>query len=114
MSQHLVVKQKSVADVWPLDEARWRSLTSHQSVARLTIVLAWPQPYKATSRRGTEREAATLFSLVTVIGLLLAFAIAVLGTISLYGALLEQVRSLPHYNHPRAQYSDVGKWQGHR
>jgi len=111
---HLVVKQSSVADVRPLDEVSWPSPAGHKPVARLTMVLTWPHPYRATKERAVRREAPTFLSLVAVIGFLLAFAIVVLGTISLSGALLEKIRSLPRYNQPQAPYSDVWNWQGHR
>jgi hypothetical protein len=75
------------------------------------MVLTWPQPHRATGRRGPEREAHTFFCLAAAIGLLLTFAIVLLGTISLSGALLDKIWSLPHYNKPQAQYSDLGKWQ---
>ena len=114
MSQHLVVKQSSVADVRLLDEVSWPSLPSHKPVARLTMVLTWPQPHREHRERGVRREASTFLCLVGVIGLLLAFATVVLGTISLSGALLEKIRSLPRYNQPQAQYSDLWKWQGRR
>ena len=111
---HLVVQQSLVADVWPLDEASRQRPRSHKPVARLTMVLTLPQPYRATSRRAVGGEAPIFFSIAAAMGFLLAVVIVVLGTISLSGALVEKVRTLPHYNQPQAQYSDLGKWLGHR
>jgi hypothetical protein len=114
MSQHLVVKQSSVADVWPPEEASWQRSHSHKPVARLTMVLTWPQPHNESSRRGVGSEIPTFFTLAATIGFLLAFAIVLMGTNYLDGVLLARIQSLPHYNQPQAQYSDLGKWQGHR
>ena len=114
MSQYLVVKQSSVADIWPLGQDSWQGRPNHKPVARLTMMLTCPQPHAATTRRGVRREGLAFFSLVATLGLLLAFAMLVLGTIFLSGALLQKIRSSPHYNQPQAQYSDLGKWQGHR
>jgi len=113
MSQHLVVKQSSVADVRLLDEVSWPIPPSHKPVARLTMVLTWPQPHRATSRRGARSDAITFFSLATI-GFLFAFAIVLLGTSYLSGLLLQRIQNLQRYNQPQAQYSDLGKWQGHR
>lgn len=111
---HLVVKQSSVADLWATEEADWQRSHSYKPVARLTMVLTWPRLHRATSRCGVESETPTFFTLAAVVGLLLAFAIVLLGTGYLSGVLVQRIRSLPHYNQPQAQYSDVGKWQGDR
>ena len=75
------------------------------------MLLTWPQPHRATGRRGEGSESITFFSLAAAI---LAFVIVLLGTSYLSGVLLERIQSLPHCNQPQAQYSDVWKWQGHR
>ena len=77
------------------------------------MVLACPQPRRATGRHELGRKATTFAFLATAIGLLIAFSIVLLGTSYLSGALVEKIQSLPHYNQPQAQYSDLGKWQGH-
>jgi len=115
MSQHLVVKQSSVADVRLLDEVSWPSLPSHKPVARLTMVLTWPQPQRVKRGRGARSETITFFSLAAAIGgFLLAFAIVFLGSSYLSGVLIKRIHSLPPYNQPQAQYSDVWRWQKHR
>jgi len=115
MSQHLVVMQSSVADVRPLDEASWQCHPSHKPVARLTMVLTWPQPQRAKCGRGAGSETSTFFSLAAAIGgFLLAFAIVSLGSSYLSGVLIKRIQSLPPYTQPQAQYSDLWKWQGHR
>jgi hypothetical protein len=114
MNQHLVVKQSSLTDVWLPNQVSWQKPHCDEPVARLTMVLTRPQPHGATARCATGRQAPTFFSLAAATGLLLAFASVVLGTIYLSGVLLENIQNPPHYNQPQAQYSDVGKWQGHR
>ena len=112
---HLVVKQGSVADVWQLGEASWQSPQSHKPVARLTMVLTLPQPQRVKRGRGAGSETITFFSLAAAIGgFLLAFAIVFLGSSYLSGVLIKRIQSLPPYNQPQAQYSDVWRWQKHR
>jgi len=114
MTQHrLVVKPNSVADVWPRNEASWRS-QSHKPVARLTILLTCPQPRTVKKHRAEESESVTFFSLAAVIGFLIAVAIVFLGVSYLSNVLLDRIQHLPHYSQPQAQYSDLWKWQGHR
>lgn len=99
MSQHLVVKQSSVADIWPPEEATtWQRSHSHKPVARLTMVLTWPQPLNASSRHGLGGEAPIFFSIAAAMGLLLAVVIVVLGTIALAGALVEKISALTTSN----------------
>ncbi|HTT24168.1 MAG TPA: hypothetical protein VMG82_34915 [Candidatus Sulfotelmatobacter sp.] len=110
--QQLVVRRNSVADIWPSDEAACQSSHSYDSVARLTMVLTGPQRTEQPADVG--RQGPTFLSLAAAIGLFLAFASVLIGTSYLSGLLLERIRSLPQYNRPQAQYSDVWKWQGHR
>ena len=110
---HLVVKPRSVAEVWPLDEASWRS-QSHKPVARLTILLTCPQPRTVKGRRAEESESVTFFSLAAVIGFFIAVTIVFLGVSYLSNVLLDRIQHLPHYSQPQAQYSDLWKFQGHR
>lgn len=113
MKQHqLEMRRNSIADISPSDEGACQSSHSYDPVARLTIVLTWPQ--RAEQAVDVGKQGPTFFYLSTAIGLILAFASVLLGTCYLSGLMLERVQSLPHYNQPQAQYSDVGKWQGHR
>jgi len=111
MTQHVVVKQSSVADAWSVDDA---SRQTHKPVARLTILLTCPQSRRAKGRRVRRSQGDTFFSLAAVTGFLVAVAIVFLGVSYLSSVLLETIQSLPHYNQPQAQYSDLGKCQGHR
>jgi len=109
---HLVVKQISVADVWPQEEG-WQVSHGHKPVARLTMLLTYPQPRQARGRRSRRSDGGTFFSLAAVTGFLVAVAIVFLAVTYLSSILLERIQHLPHYNQPQAYYSDVLKWQKH-
>jgi len=110
--RQLVLKQSSVADVWPLDSARWQSPQNYTPVIRVTMELAWPQQQKAKRRRTTKSQALTFLSLAA--GFFLAFAIVFLGSSYLSSVLIKRIQSLPPYNQPQAQYSDVWRWRKNR
>jgi hypothetical protein len=72
------------------------------------MLLTLPQPQRVKRGRGAESETITFFSLAAVIGgFLLAFGIVFLGSSYLDGVLIKRIQSLPPYDQPQAQYSDV-------
>jgi hypothetical protein len=112
-ARHLVLKQRSIADVCQPAETTWQC-THGTPVARLTMVLAWPQPRRAKDRPLPESNATKFSVAMAGFAVLLMFAIALLGTMYARAILLEEGLSSQHYNQPQVQYSDVWKWQGHR
>ena len=111
-THHVVLKQRSIADSYEPEEVSWQCAHS-RAVARLTMVLAWPQPDKTKAQCSTESKAICVFGLG--VAALFMFAVAFLGVMYATGAVLKTRQSLQHYNQPQVQYSDVWKWQeGHR
>ena len=106
--QVLVVKQNLVTEARLPDEARWKEPQHHKPVARLTMVLTWRQPHHSVGGGGERRQAIKFYSLVTI-GFLLVFTIVLTGTSYLSGLLVQRIQSLPHYNQPQAQYSNLWK-----
>lgn len=71
---------------------------------------AWPHKPKrhgGRNLRGSETTALVVAVLLAVTGTLVA-------TIYLSGLLMQRIQHFQRHNEPRAQYSDVWKWQGQR
>ena len=88
---------------------------THNPVATLTIEVAWlrqAQPQRDLSLKNHERSA--LLTSVVVVFVLQAAVTVFMATNYVSGRLMQEMLRMRQDNQPRAQYSDVWKWQGHR
>jgi hypothetical protein len=89
--------------------------TTHVPIATFSLQVAWPHKQRQPGdrcRRG--REATAFFPLLLFVAVLLATAGTFVAATYLSGRLMQRIQNLQRYNEPRAQYSDVWKWQGKR
>lgn len=103
------VTQSSGAD------SSWGCPMTHTPIATLRFAVAWSHKQKRQGDRHLcGRNATALFPLALFVAALLTVAGTFVATIYLSGLLMQNIQHLQRYNEPRAQYSDVWKWQGRR
>ena len=109
------VLHSSGANTPELSDAIWGCPMTHTAIATLRLEVAWPhRPKRHGGCNLPRNKTAALFPLVLMVAVLLAAAGTFAATIYLSGLLMQRVQHLQRYNEPRAQYSDVWKWQGQR
>ena len=106
------VMQSSEASTPELSDAIGCPMT-HTPIATLRLAVSWRHMSKRHRRRILRGSKATAVLAFTAV-VLLAAAGTFVATIYLSGLLMQRIQHLQRYNEPRAQYSDVWKWQGHR
>lgn len=107
------VMQRSGANKDEFSDAIWRCPMTHRPVATLRLEVAWPHSPKRHGRGNLCGNKTTAVLVLTAV--LLATAGTFATTTYVCGLLMERVQHLQqHYYEPRAQYSDLWKWQGHR
>ena len=107
------VTQSSGANTPELSDATWGCPMTHTPIATLRLEVAWSDRPKRHESRNLSRIKATAVLALTAVVLLTAAGTFV-ATIYLSELLMQRIQHLQHYNEPRAQYSDVWKWQVHR
>lgn len=86
---------------------------THIPIATLRVAVAWPDRPKREGSQNLRRVKADLvFPLAVMAVVLLAAAGTFLATMYLSGLMMQRIQQVQRYNEPRAQYSDVWKWQG--
>jgi hypothetical protein len=109
------VTQSSLGNTTELSDASWRCPITHTPIATLRLAVAWPdRPKRHAGRNLRGSKTTALFPLAVMVVVLLAAAGTYVATIYLSGLLMQRIQHLQRYNEPRAQYSDVWKWQGRR
>ena len=109
------VKQSSGANPPELSDAIWGCPMTHTPIATLRLAVAWPdRPKRHGGRNLRGSKTTAIFPLAVMVVVLLAAAGMFVATIYLSGLLMQRIQHLQRYNEPRAQYSDVWKWQGRR
>ncbi len=109
------VTQSSGANTPELSDAIWGCPMTHTPIATLRLAVAWPHKPKRHGGRNLRGSKTTaLFPLALIVAVLLAATGTFMATIYLSGLLMQKIQHLQRYNEPRAQYSDVWKWQGQR
>ena len=107
------VVQSSGENTPELRDAIWGCPMTHTPIATLRLEMAWPHSPKRHGIRNLRRSKATAVVALTAVVLLVTAGMFV-ATVNLSGLLTQRVQHLQRYNEPRAQYSDVWKWQGQR
>ena len=110
MRSGLAVTQSSPTNATEWSDASWRVPITHTLIATVRLALAWPHRPKRHRGRNLRGSETT----VLAVALLLAVTGTLVATIYLSGLLMQRIQHLQRYNEPRAQYSDVWKWQGQR
>ena len=105
--------QSSGANTPELSDAIWGCPISHTPIATLRLEVAWPHRPKRHEIRNLRRSKTNAVLALTAV-VLLAAAGMIVATVYLSGLLMQRIQHLQRYNEPRAQYSDVWRWQGHR
>lgn len=109
------VMQSSGATTPELSDATCGCPMRHTPIATLRVAVAWPDGRKRHGGRNLRRSKMTaIFPLAVMVVVLLTAAGTFVGTIYLSGLMMERIQRSQRYNEPRAQYSDVWKWQGQR
>ena len=106
--------QSSAPNHPELSDAIWGCPTTHTPLATLRLAVAWPDMPKRQGVRSRGNKTAAIFPLAVMVVVLLAAAGTFVLTIYFSGLLMQRIQHLQHYSEPRAQYSDVWKWQGRR
>lgn len=107
------VMQSSVANTPELSDAICGCPMTHTPIATLRLEMAWPHRPKRHGIRNVRGSKTTAVLALTAV-VLLAAAGMFAATIYLSGLLMQRIQHLQCYSEPRAQYSDVWKWQGQR
>ena len=107
------VTQSSGANTPELSDAIWGCPITHTPIATLRLEVAWPHRPKRNEIRNLCRSKTNAVLALTAVVLLAAAGMFV-ATVYLSGLLMQRIQHLQRYNEPRAQYSDVWKWQGQR
>lgn len=111
----LSVMQRSGANSPELSDAIWGCPMTHRPIASLRLAVAWqhsPKRHGDRDQRG--RKMTAIFPLAVMVMVLAAAAGTFAATVYFSGLLMQRIQHLQRYNEPRAQYSDIWKWQGHR
>lgn len=109
------VTQSSLGDTTELSDAIWGCAMTHTPIATLRLAVSWRHMSKRHRSRILRGSKATaIFPTAVMVVILLAAAGTFVATIYLSGLLMQRIQHLQRYNEPRAQYSDVWKWQGRR
>jgi hypothetical protein len=107
------VTQSSEANTPELFDAIWGCPMTHTPIATLRLAVSWRHMSKRHPRRILRGSKATGVLAFTAVVLLAAAGMFV-ATVYLSGLLMQRIQHLQRYNEPRAQYSDVWKWQRQR
>lgn len=94
--------------------AAWGCPMTHTPIATLKLGVAWRDSPKRRRGRNLHGSKATAIFPLAVIAVVLLSAGTFVGTSYLRGLLMQRIQLLQRCNEPRAQYSDVWNWQGHR
>ena len=109
------VKQSSGVNPPELSDGIWGCPMTHTPIATLRLAVAWPhRPKRHGRRKLRERKTTAIFPLALLAAVLVAAAGTFVATNYLSGLLIQRIQHLQHYSEPRAQFSDVWKWQGQR
>ncbi len=96
-----------------LSDAIWGCPMTHTPIATLRLEVPWPDTPKRQGVGNPHAGKTTAgFALTAVV--LLAVAGMFVATVYLSGLLLQNIQHIQRYREPRAQYSDVWKWQRQR
>ena len=96
-------------------DVAWGCPMTHAPIATLRLAVAWPdKPKRYGSRNLSGIKTDFIFPLGVALVVLLAAAGTFVATMYLSGLLMQRIQHVQRYNEPRAQYSDVWKWQGRR
>lgn len=110
-----VLKQSPVPETTELRVTNCKCPATHTPIATLRLAVAWtqvPSTKSCRSMRGSKTTAVVPFAVV--IAFVLAAAGTFVATIYLSGLLMQKMQHFQRYHEPRAQYSDLGKWQRQR
>lgn len=108
-------KQTSGANPPELSDAIWGCPMTHTPIATLRLAVAWTDgPKRHGSRSLRESKTTAIFPLALSAAVLLAVAGTFVATNYLSELLIQRIQHFQRYNEPRAQFSDVWKWQGQR
>lgn len=107
------VMHSSAANTLELSDANLGCPKTHTPIATLRLEVTWPHSPKRHENRNLRGKKTNGVRVLTAVLLVTAGTFAT--TTYVCGLLLERVQHLQqHYYEPRAQYSDVWKWQGHK
>jgi hypothetical protein len=108
------VMRSSGAKTPELSDVLWGCPMTHTPIATLRLEVAWshsPNPPGSRYPHGSKTIAVLA---LTVVALLAAAGTSV-ATTYISGVLMQRIQHLQHdFYEPRAQYSDVWKWQSRR
>lgn len=109
----LPVTQSSAAP--ELSDFAWGCPITHTPIATLRLAVAWPDsPKRCKGRNVRGIKSSAMFSLAVVLLIVLTATATLYANTYLQGLLMQRIQQVQRHNEPRAQYSDVWKWQGRR